>query len=168
MRNAFIFSVILLIIVSFLSCSKEINVSRPNAIVANWNIDTVIFYPNFDDEKIKPEVFITNGSKLEFIEGTQPNSGSWIESIRKDTFRIASTSTNPVSIPNQVLSGQFKLIPKQVIRYLSNSSDTLDIVKNINDTLVLSTIKYDSVKVVKDGKDLFVPLRKKVVLKCTK
>jgi hypothetical protein len=168
MRNAFIFSVILLIIVSFVSCSKELNITLPNALVANWKIDTVIFYPNIDDEKIEPEVFITNGSKLEFIEGTQPNTGTWIESIRKDTFRISSTSTNPVSIPTQVLSGQFKLIPKKVIRYLSNSSDTLDIDRNTNDTLVLSTIKYDSLNIGKDGKDLFVPLRKKVVLKCTK
>lgn len=138
MRNTFIFSILLLMIASVYSCSKEISVPQKNAIVKKWKIKSIIIdsvgavvTPFVKQTFEKPNDSL---GTMEFIEGSQPNTGLWIENMISDTFRSGNAN-----IGYKVLTGTFKVESQKLYRFLSTSSDTLETNINSNgDTLILT------------------------------
>ncbi len=140
MRNTFIFSVLFLFIASIFSCSKEINVPARNAILKKWKIKSVIIdslnpiTTTFKPDTLKRQLdSIDDLGTLEFFQGAEVNTGTWVERLIVDTFRKKKLDTG-----FRVFSGTFMLETKKIYRYLSTSGDTLEITRNQGDTLVLT------------------------------
>lgn len=141
MRNTFIFSILLLMIASVYSCSKEISVPQKNAIINKWRIKNIIIdsvgfvvTPFKKDTLKRTNDSLEDLGTIEFIEGLQPNTGAWIENIIKDTFKAKN-----INVGYKVLTGTFKLESKKLLRFLSTSSDTLAIsIKGNSDSLILT------------------------------
>ncbi len=138
MRNTFIFSILLLIVVSLFSCSKEQSVRKPNEIIGKWRIKSVMIDSlgpidtSFRINILKRPDSIDDIGTIEFIEGFEPNTGTWIESMYIDTFRRKKADTT-----FRVFTGAFKVGRQEVYRFLSNSADTLEI-KVKGDSLILT------------------------------
>jgi hypothetical protein len=138
MRNAFIFSVLFLFIASIFSCSKEISIAPRNAILKKWKIKSVIIDSTlgsitFTPDTLKRERDSLDLGTIEFIEGAQANSGTWVERLIVDTFRKRNLDTG-----YRISSGTFLIASKKLYRFLSSSGDTLEITRNQADTLVLT------------------------------
>ncbi len=149
MRNTFIFSILSLIVVSIFSCSKELSLPNKNAIINKWNIKKVTIdsvgavSATFQKEILKDTSNQVDLGFIEFIEGQQENTGTWIQRIFIDTLRKQNKDTGYL-----VSTGIYKIETKnQVYRFFSNSSDTLD-TKIVVDTLTITklTPRADSAK----------------------
>ncbi len=127
MRNAFMLSVVTLMIVSVISCKKNDDKSlnldtTKNSLNKKWAIKRVAF------DTVEP--LLTNGdtiaqpdgSYIEFIGGSSDTIGAWIERMITDTLKYTSNPTPTF----RILSGNYRLSGrKEAARFLPASSDTL-------------------------------------------
>jgi hypothetical protein len=146
MRNAFMLSVVALMMISVMSCKKNDEKSLNNTIKNSLNFKWAIKRVAFDTV----EPLLTNGdtiaqpdgSYIEFIGGSVDTIGVWIERMITDTLKNLP-NPNPTY---RILSGNYRLSGrKQAARFLPASSDSLliEFPKNNADSVHFSRQEYN-------------------------
>ena len=149
MRNAFKISVIIFLVVSIVSCSKEINVTPKPFLIKEWKIESISF-PRLVNDEIDTIVFKQpTGAVLEFTE-----FGTWFQKsvifpdplpdpLPKITTpginRIITSATSDDLI---VFSGNYKIggVNKEIYRFYALGSDTLKILNTTDTTIQFSQV----------------------------
>ena len=127
MRSLFIFSILALLTLSFVSCAKEEIVTPSNKLVGIWKIKELLVVDNTTDVADTIRSAQPEGASFEFT----PN-GWWVE-------KVAEIDIDNPDVPGDfvVSSGFYKFDQKKIYLFQGIDSDTLDY-KRTDTSLLLS------------------------------